>query len=144
MQLSPSKALQIREREGGNSTRAVPWVKHYNYRYPPKLNRYSSIESEMGLDTIEKYAYDNDHDWHKEYDEMFDRLNNQRIWKTDEGRSVHVMKEHPIRPVHRVIQRDHRAMKFNQEMHYRCSRDCLASRFALILGCAIIGVPIER
>ena len=61
MQLSPREALEIREREGGNSTRAVPWVKHYNYRYPPKLNRYSSIESEMGLDTIEKYAYDNDY-----------------------------------------------------------------------------------
>ena len=92
------------------------------------MNRYSSIEGEMGLDTIEAYAYDNDHDWHREYDARIDTLNNQRIWKTDEGRSVHVMKEHPIRPVHRVIQRDHRAMKFNQEMHYRCSRDCLASK----------------
>ena len=34
MQLSPREALQIREREGGNSTRAVPWVKHYNYILP--------------------------------------------------------------------------------------------------------------
>ena len=43
---------------------------------------------ELGLDTIEKFAYDNDHDWRKEYDEMFERLNHQRTRKQDERKSV--------------------------------------------------------
>ena len=28
----------------------------------------------MGLDTIEAYAYDNDQDWHREYDTEIDLL----------------------------------------------------------------------